>query len=82
MIAGSLSANWFVDSGATSHMCYDKNLFVSYEELLKLENVTLGDGRRLSAIGRGTMLLVMKLPNGRSEPRKLLETLHVPDLCV
>ncbi len=80
MIAGSLSANRIVDSGATSHMCYDKNLFVTYEKLQKPENVTLGDGRSLSAVGRGTVSLVMKLPDGRTEPRKLLETLHVPDL--
>ncbi len=80
LIAGSLSANWIVDSGATSHMCYYKNLFVSYEKLQKTENVTLGDGRSLNVIGRGTVLLVMKLADGRKEPRKLLETLHVPDL--
>ncbi len=36
LIAGSLSANWIVDSGATSHMCSDKNLFVSYEKLQRM----------------------------------------------
>ena len=82
LIAGGMSANWVVDSGATSHMCYRRDLFVTYEKLQKPENVTLGDGRTLEAIGRGTVTLVMKLPNGEREPRKLLETLHVPDLSV
>ncbi len=31
-------------------------------------------------IDHGTVLLVMKLADGRKEPKKLLETLHVPDL--
>ena len=78
LIAGSLSANWIVDSGATSHMCYDKNLFVTYKKLQKTENVTLGDGKSLSVIGRGTVSLVMKLP----EPRKLLETLRCWRHCM
>ena len=39
--------------------------------------MTLGDGRTLEAV-----TLVMKLPNGEREPRKLLETLHVPDMSV
>lgn len=28
-------------------MCYDRDLFVSYQELEKPEKVTLGDGRKL-----------------------------------
>jgi len=78
LIAGRMSANWIVDSGATSHMCYDRDLFVSYWELEKPEKVTISDGRSLRAIGHGTVSLTMMLPGGRLEPRNLLETLHVP----
>lgn len=42
--------------------------------------VTLGDGRSLSVIGRGMVSLMMKLPGGRMESRKLLQMLHVPEL--
>ena len=29
LIYGGMSPNWIVDSGATSHMCYDRDWFVS-----------------------------------------------------
>ena len=47
LIADSMSPNWIVDSGNTSHMCYDQDCFVSYQDLKKPEKVTLGDGRSL-----------------------------------
>ena len=48
--------------------------------LEKPEKETQVDGRILRAIGRGTVSLVMKLPGGRTESRKLLETLNLPEL--
>ena len=42
--------------------------------------MTLGDGRNLEAAGRGTVSLVLKSPGSEAKPRKLYDTLHVPDL--
>ena len=50
LIAGGISANWIVDSGATSHMCYSRSLFTKYEKLQKPEKVTLGDRRSLDSV--------------------------------
>ena len=80
LTAGSMSARWIVDSGATSHMCYQKDLFVEYVELQRPQKVTLGDGRILEAVGRGTVSVVLKLPGGETKSRKLCDTLHVPSL--
>jgi len=80
LIAGGMSANWIVDSGATSHIFYDRDLFMSYQKLEKPEKVTIDDRRSLRAIGHGTVSLTMKVPGGRSEPRNMLETLHILEL--
>ena len=38
-----LSSSWIVDSGSTSYMCNDKQLFTVYQSLKTSEKVTLGD---------------------------------------
>ena len=43
--------------------------------------VTLGDGYSLNAIGRGTVELVIRLPEGKRKKCKLQNTLFVPDLA-
>ena len=80
LTVGGVSAAWVVDSGATSHMCYHRDSFIDYEDLQRPEKVTLGDGRNLEAVGRGTVSLVLKSPGSEAKPRKLYDTLHVPDL--
>ena len=80
LTVGSMSAGWIVDSGTTSHMCCHRDLFVDYEELQKPERVTLGDGRSLDAVGRGTVSVVLRLPGGETKVRNLHAALHVPGL--
>ena len=77
----SLMDQWIVDSGATSHMCNCRLLFVEYRSLNEPEKVTLGDGYSLNAIGRGMVELVMRLPEGKRKKCKLQNTLFVPDLA-
>ena len=55
---------WIIDSGATSHMCHNKELFTTLNPLQKLTDVVLGDGRALQVIGKGKIILDMNLPNG------------------
>ena len=56
--AARTSADWIIDSGATSHMCTSRHLFTDYRCLN--EKVSLGDGRSLKAVGRGTVSLILK----------------------
>ena len=74
-----LSSGWIVDSGATSHMCNDKQLFTVYQSLKTSEKVTLGDGRCLEAVGYGAVTLAMKLPGGKKKRCWLQNVLHVPN---
>ena len=61
-------------------MCYHRDSFINYEDLQRPEKVTIGDGRNLEAVGHGTVSLVLKSPGSEAKPRKLYDTLHVPDL--
>jgi len=45
-------------------MCNQKMLFSHYQALKTPLNVMLGDGQSLQAIGQGSVMLKMKLPNG------------------
>ena len=69
-----------MDSGATCHMCSNKELFSELCPVAKKTDVTLGDGRQLEATGRGNVSLTMNLPNGAHKCR-LLDVLYVPSLA-
>ena len=71
---------WIIDSGATSHMCRDKKVFTALYQLQDPIDVVLGDGRALTAIGRGDVVLNMLLPSGESKTCTLYDVLYVPDL--
>ena len=72
---------WILDSGATCHMCNDEAMFSHLRALRSPLNVTLGDGRNLQAVGRGNVVLTMKLPQGKTESCTLHDVLLVPDLA-
>ena len=80
MVLVGMSTGWIVDSGATSHMCTSKKLFVEYRMLQKAEMVTVGECRRLEVVGCGMVCLWMKLPDEKIKSCQLQEVLHVPDL--
>lgn len=72
--------NWIIDSGATSHMCNNKEQFNELNPLDKPVQVSLGDGHVLDATHEGTVALEMLLPNGSTKNVKLKNTLYVPKL--
>ena len=44
---------WLIDSGASSHMTWEKNILTSYKEFEKVQKVSVGEGRTLDAVGIG-----------------------------
>ena len=68
----SVSSEWIIDSGATSHMCSNKKAFVTLYQLEDPIKVTVGDGRALTAVGRGDVILNVELPNSESKLCTLL----------
>ena len=71
---------WIIDSGATSHMCNDRDMFVKFSHLEKPLGVVLGDGHVSEATGRGTVKLMVNLPNNKTKECKLQDVLYVPKL--
>lgn len=66
-----------LDSGSTSHLCFDKRLFSS----LKYGNygdITVASGAKISAKGIGTINLIVGATN-RTMEFSLLNVLYVPD---
>ena len=49
--------NWVAGIGATRHICFGKELFLNYEEVIDEENVYLGDSGIARVVGRGKVLL-------------------------
>ena len=57
---GVKAEEWVVDSGATTHMTWDKGVFVTYAAMEDMPNVRLGDGGHVKAKGRGSVCLRVK----------------------
>ena len=48
---------WIVDSRASCHMTWQRDRFITYNELPTPQPVKLGDGREVNAIGQGQVKL-------------------------
>ena len=82
--ASQVSTNkerWLIDSGASSHMCYSKDILIDYKEFSQPETVSLGDGRTVEAIGVGNVSLSMQFKV--SDPKRcvMYKVLYVPKLA-
>ena len=69
--------DWVVDTGATRAICFSKELFLNYEEVIDEENVYLGDSSTARVAGKGKVLLKFTL--GKS--LALHSVLNVPNMC-
>ena len=70
------SKNWVVDSGATRHVCANKDAFTSYTPVGDDEKVVyLGDSHTAQALGKGKVML--KLTPGKT--LALNNVLHIPN---
>ena len=72
--------DWIVDSGVTSHMCNNPDMFTELDQLGLGEKVTLGDGSPLDVIGQGTVSMDMVLGNGGRRRCILKKVLYVSKL--
>ena len=72
------SGNWFIDSGCSNHMTYDKSLFSSYSLGHHL-SVQLGNNNTAKVVGSGNITLPIQV-RGKELKCKLSNVLHVPEL--
>ena len=69
-----------VDSGATTHMTWDKGVYVMYIAMDDMPRLRLGDGRMVKAEGRGSVKLRVKDNHEAERVMKLTSVLFVLDL--
>lgn len=70
--------DWCIDSGCTSHMCNDANIFAKIDSD-KPETLNLASNACTEVTGRGMATLTTKV-DGRDKIVDLKDTLYVPDL--
>ncbi|GAB1600790.1 hypothetical protein Ahia01_000357100 [Argonauta hians] len=80
LLSNGKRSDWIVDSGATCHMCFDIEKFSNFRKFDVAEDITLGDGFSVEAIGTGTIELKVSVPDGKHQKCRLYETLYVPKL--
>ena len=66
---------WYLDTGASNHMCGDENLF---KELTKVDvgHVSFGDASKVTVKGRGTIWYLQK----NNQVGEIIDVYFVPDL--
>ena len=67
---------WWIDTGATRHICGDKNLFSEYKHMDDGENLYMGNSSASNVKGKGNVLL--KFTSGKVVT--LTDVLHVPEI--
>ena len=75
---GHINSTWYVDSGATQHMCHWREGFTNYTKCRDDQVVYLGDDSTSYTIeGHGDVLI--KLTNG--DEKYIPDVLHIPGLA-
>ena len=72
------SSAWYIDSGATSHMTFNKSLFKSLTSVQPFD-VGMGDNSAVKAVGHGTVHVDI-IVNGKTKKCLLQNVAYVPDL--
>ena len=75
-----MTSSWIIDSGASSHMCNDEQLFTKIETLKKPLEIVLGYGHVVKSHQQGTVSLMMKLPGNEYRKCNLRNVMYVPNL--
>ena len=74
--------HWLIDSGATKHMTYDRNSYKEYTSFETPQQVGLGDGHTLDAVGIGTVEVIIQLSRKQKRTCMMYDVLFVPGLKV
>lgn len=79
-MCGTMFGNhWVIDSAASEHLCFNKGLFVEYQELRDKISVLVGDGRVINAVGIG-IVKVLSCDGNTVKRTTINNVLFVPEL--
>ncbi len=72
--------NWYIDSGATQHMCFQENWFVGLSKFKEPEKIYFGDNRFVEAVGVGQIRAIFSV-NSKAYTSTMSNVLFVPKLA-
>ncbi|GJX45722.1 retrovirus-related pol polyprotein from transposon TNT 1-94 [Tanacetum coccineum] len=75
-LVGSNNSGWWVDTGATRHVCADKSMFHSFRAVDNGEKLYMGNSATTDIKGEGDIILKMTSDKGL----KLTNVLYVPEI--
>ena len=75
-IISSNTKEWWVDTGATRHVCSNKKMFSSYQTIDNGEQIFMGNSSSSKVEGQGKV--VLKMTSGKE--LTLNDVLHVPEI--
>lgn len=78
-LTSKLQHGWIIDSGATSHVTSDRNVF-SELNVNHQEKIYMANGQRIAVEGIGTVRINAVNNNGKSVSIKMQEVLYVPSI--
>ncbi|XP_057488500.1 uncharacterized protein LOC130774470 [Actinidia eriantha] len=73
---GSNTKEWWVDTGATRHVCSNKEMFITYQVVTNGEQIFMGNSAISKVEGQGKV--VLKITSGKE--LTLNNVLHVPEI--
>jgi len=77
MERSSRDKGWYVNSGATKHMCNQKEWYEKLENVDASTSVTLGDNSKCAVKGKGAI----PITTTEGSTRALENVLYIPNLC-
>jgi len=66
---------WIIDSGASQHLCGNRNDLITYTNISKVQEITIADGKKIKAKGVGAIEIVTEVTT-----ITLTNVWHVPDI--
>jgi transposase InsO family protein len=78
-VLNASSKDWILDSGATCHVCRNKNLFSTFDSTYK-EKINMPNGEMCMSSGKGTVILSLINSNGKISKAKIQDVFYVPEI--
>ena len=67
--------DWIIDSGASRHMTFQKELLRDYREFKTPQSVGFGDGHAVEALGAGRIKFTTEIRGGKKIPSWMTDVL-------